>query len=228
MEIRYFGHSAIQITVEGATILVDPFVTGNAFAESVVSVDELRPDVILVTHAHGDHWGDTVAIAATTNALVVANYEITEYLAREHGNSNSHAMNSGGTSTFPWGELRMTYARHSSSFPDGTYGGNPNGFLLFAEGKVVYLMGDTDVFAEMGWIGQDYAIDVAFMPIGDCFTMGPADSVRAAELLQPALTVPVHYNTFPPIRVDEQAWAIRMDEAGFAARVVEPGESFVL
>ena len=228
MEIRYFGHSAIQIAVEGATILVDPFITGNALAESAVTVDELRPDVILVTHAHGDHWGDTVAIADATDALVVANFEITEYLERKHRNSNTHAMNTGGMSTFPWGTLKMTYARHSSSFPDGTYGGNPNGFLLFAEGKVIYLMGDTDVFAEMGWIGQDYAIDVAFMPIGDCYTMGPADSIRAAELLQPALIVPVHYNTFPPIRVDEQAWAVRMDEAGFAARVVEPGESFVL
>jgi L-ascorbate metabolism protein UlaG (beta-lactamase superfamily) len=228
VEIRYFGHSAIQIAVDGATILVDPFITGNPFAESVVSADELQPDVILLTHAHGDHWGDTASIAKASGALVVANFDITQYLAREHAYTNAFAMNTGGMSAFAWGRLKMTYARHSSSFPDGAYGGNPNGFLLFAEGRIIYLMGDTALFAEMDWTGREYDIDVAFMPIGDCFTMGLKDSLRAAEMLKPALTVPVHYNTFPPIQVDVEDWAVSMDDAGFAARVLDPGESFGL
>lgn len=226
MEITYFGHSALQIRVAGATILVDPFINGNRFAETVVSVESLRPDVILLTHAHGDHWGDTAAIAEASDALVVANYEITQYLSRQHGYEKSFGMNTGGRRDFGWGRLTVTYARHSSSFPDGSFGGNPNGFVLDADGCTAYLMGDTALFAEMEWIGRDHDIDVAFMPIGDCFTMGPDAAVRAAGMIKPGLTVPVHYNTFPPIEVDVDAWAESMAGAGFAARIVEPGETF--
>ena len=226
MEITYFGHSALQIRVSSATILVDPFITGNRFAESHVSVEELKPDVILLTHAHGDHWGDTAAIADASGALVISNFEITQYLARQHGYEKSFGMNTGGRRDFDWGRLTVTYARHSSSFPDGSYGGNPNGYILDSDDRTIYLMGDTALFSEMEWIGNDHDIDVAFMPIGDCFTMGPDASVRAAGMLKPALTVPVHYNTFPPIEVDVDAWAESLDNAGFAARIVEPGETF--
>lgn len=127
MTITYFGHSALQIETNGTTLLVDPFITGNGLAEGVVTADELNPDVILLTHAHGDHWGDTPAIAERTGALVVANFEITSYLGRVHGYENTHPMNTGGSWTFDWGRVTQTYARHSSSFPDGTYGGNPLG-----------------------------------------------------------------------------------------------------
>jgi L-ascorbate metabolism protein UlaG (beta-lactamase superfamily) len=228
MKVTYFGHSAFQIetTADGkaTTLLFDPFITGNKHAEGAgIMPDSLTPDVILLTHAHGDHWGDTVSIAKRTGALVVAPYEITEYLKREHQYENVHPMNTGGAWSFAWGRVTNTYARHSSSFPDGTYGGLASGFLLEIEDKTVYNSGDTCAFAEMAWIGEDYEIDLAFLPIGDDFTMGPKEAVRCVEMLKPKLVVPVHYNTFPYIVADPQDFAARTADAGFEARVLEIG-----
>jgi L-ascorbate metabolism protein UlaG (beta-lactamase superfamily) len=225
MTLTYFGHSAFQLTVGETEILVDPFISGNPLASKVVDAADLNPDFILLTHAHGDHWGDTPDIAKRSNAVVVSNFEIIQYLSRKHGHDNSVAMNTGGSWNFDWGRVTQTYARHSSSFPDGTYGGNPNGFLIEAEGKTIYALGDTSLFAEMEWIGSTHAIDLALMPIGDCFTMCPDDSVRAAEMLQPALTIPIHYNTFPAIEVDTSKWVALMAESGHLTRVMGPGES---
>lgn len=225
MTITFFGHSVIQIETNGTTLLVDPFVTGNGLAEGVVSADDLNPDVILLTHAHGDHWGDTPAIAERTGALVVANFEITSYLGRVHSYENTHPMNTGGSWTFDWGRVTQTYARHSSSFPDGTYGGNPNGYLLRLEGKCLYLAGDTCAFSEMSCLADDKGIDVAFLPIGDDFTMGPEEAVECVEVLKPRLTVPIHYNTFPYIEVDVSRFTNAMDAAGYEARVLAPGET---
>ena len=206
MELTYFGHSAFQIDVDGTKILVDPFITGNPLADGVATADSLSPDYILLTHAHGDHWGDTPDIALRSNAIVVANFEITQYLSQKFGHERVQPLNTGGSWEFEWGRVTQTDARHSSSFPDGTYGGNPNGFLIEAEGKTIYALGDTSPFAEMAWIGDDYSIDLALMPIGDCFTMGPRLSVRAADLIRPSLTVPIHYNTFPTIEVETSKW----------------------
>lgn len=228
MELRYFGHSAFQLSINGHTVLVDPFITGNPIAERVVSPGDLKPDVILLTHAHGDHWGDTPGIAAGSDALVVANYEITEYIQREHGHARVHPMNTGGSWEIDWGTVVMVDARHSSSFPDGTYGGNPNGFILIAEDTCIYNLGDTSPFAEMAWIGEDYDVDLALMPIGDCFTMGIPGSVRSADMIQPALTMPVHYDTFPPIEVDTAEWEQAMAARGYKTRVVKPGETITL
>ncbi|MEZ4697234.1 MAG: metal-dependent hydrolase [Rhodothermales bacterium] len=228
MKITYHGHSAIQIEIGSHVIQVDPFITGNAIAESVVSADELEADTILLTHAHGDHWGDTPAIAKRTGATVVANYEITTYLGREHQYDNTVGMNIGGSWELAWGKVKQTVARHSSSFPDGTYGGNPNGYLLWAEGKCLYLAGDTDRFPDMQWIGDDNQIDIAFLPIGDCFTMGPAEAARAVEMLRPALAVPIHFNTFPAIETDADAWVEDLGRRGFKGRVMAPGETIEL
>ncbi|GIV60979.1 metal-dependent hydrolase [Rhodocaloribacter litoris] len=228
MKLTYFGHSAFQIETGDTTILVDPFLTGNPHTEGVVQAGDLNPDVILLTHAHGDHWGDTPDIARRTGAQVVANFEITQYLQKQHGHENVLPMNTGGSWTFAWGRVTQTYARHSSSFPDGTYGGNPNGYLLHIEGKCVYALGDTCPFAEMAWIGEDHTVDVALMPIGDCFTMGPEDSIRAARLIRPGLVIPIHYGTFPLIEVDVEAWARRMRTAGFEPKVLKPGETLAL
>lgn len=228
MELTYFGHSALQIKTEKATLLFDPFITGNSKAEAVTSVEALTPDVILLTHAHGDHWGDTAEIAKRTGAMVVANFEICEYVKRVHEHSRVHAMNSGGSWNFDWGHVTFTYARHSSSFPDGTYGGNPNGLLLKLEGKCIYNLGDTSPFSEMQWIGEEHDIDVALMPIGDCFTMGSAGAIRSAKMLKPALTIPIHYDTFPPIEVDVAEWENGMDAAGFSTKVLSPGETILL
>ncbi len=227
MTLTYFGHSAFQIETGAATLLFDPFITGNPLAEPVVSPESLNPDVIILTHAHGDHWGDTMAIARRSGAMIVANYEITTY-AQGQGHDRVQPMNTGGSWTFGWGRLTQTYARHSSSFPDGTYGGNPNGYLVHLDDTVVYCAGDTCPFAEMAWLGEDHAIDLALLPIGDCFTMGPSGAVRAARMLKPRLTIPLHYDTFPPIQVDTDAWAASMHDAGFATRVLGPGDVHVL
>ncbi len=223
MQLTYYGHAAFQIDTGRAKILFDPFISGNPHTADVVTADELSPDVIVLTHAHGDHWGDTMDIARRSGALVVANIEITNYV-QANGHDHVHPMNTGGASNFEWGRLKQTYACHSSSFPDGTYGGNPNGYLLEVANRCVYAAGDTCPFAEMAWIGEDHAIDVALLPIGDCFTMGPEDSIRAARMLRPALVVPVHYNTFPAITADIGKWKALMDEAGFAARILSPGD----
>ena len=228
MKIKYFGHSTLEMEVEGTRVLVDPFFTGNPFAESVARADELSPDVILITHAHGDHWGDTETIATRTGALVVANHEIVTYLTHKTGHQNVHGMNIGGSVRFDWGVVTQTYARHSSSFPDGTYGGNPNGYLIESGDNgdnIVYLAGDTGLFAEMDWLGSDHQIDLAFLPIGDCYTMGPKDAVKAAHMVKAGTTVPVHFSTFPPIQVDVNQWEAMMLDAGLKPHVMQPGET---
>ncbi|MDX1548587.1 MAG: metal-dependent hydrolase [Rhodothermales bacterium] len=228
MKLTYFGHSAFQVETGGTTLLFDPFLTGNKHAEEAgIAPGDLAPDVILLTHAHGDHWGDTLAIAKRTGALLVANYEIIQYAAGQ-GHDHGQPMNTGGAWTFEWGTVIQTDARHSSSFPDGTYGGNPNGFIVHAEGRCLYNTGDTSPFAEMAWIGEDHTVDLLLMPIGDCFTMGPKASLRAARMIGPKQTVPLHYGTFPLIEVDTDAWRRQMEEAGFPARVLAAGETLDL
>lgn len=225
MKITYFGHSAFSIETNGTRLLFDPFISGNKHTEGVVQAEDLEADYILLTHAHSDHWGDTPEIAKRTGAQVVGNFEIATYIQEIHGHENVQPMNTGGWWTFDWGRVQQTYARHSSSFPDGTYGGNPNGYILHLEDKCLYNLGDTALFSEMEWIGNDHDIDLAFMPIGDCFTMGPADSLRAAELLKPGLIIPVHHGTFPYIEVDTDEWTRTIADAGFEGRVMQPGES---
>jgi L-ascorbate metabolism protein UlaG (beta-lactamase superfamily) len=228
MTLTYFGHSAFQIETNGTTLLFDPFITGNKHAEGKISPDELSPDVILLTHAHGDHWGDTPDIAKRTGALVIGTYEVAQYIAREHGHENTHAMNTGGSYTFEWGRIKLTYARHSSSFPDGTYGGSPNGYLLEIEGKVIYNTGDTCPFSEMAWTGEDYDVDLMLTSIGDNFTQGPEDAVRSVRMVNPKLTVPLHYNTFPVIEIDMNRWTRAMKEASFETKVLGVGETLQL
>lgn len=228
MRLTYFGHSAFQIETDDVTLLFDPFITGNGHTEGVVTPDALDPDVILLTHAHGDHWGDTPDIATRTGALVVGNFEITQYISREHDHDAIQPMNTGGSWDFGWGEVTQTYARHSSSFPDGTYGGNPNGYILYLEDTCIYNTGDTCPFAEMNWIGADHDVDVMLAPVGDCYTMGPEDAMQAADMIAPGLLIPLHYNTFPHIEIDLDAYRALADEAGHATRVLDPGETLDL
>lgn len=228
MELTYFGHSAFQIESNGKTLLTDPFIDGNKHTDGVVTADRLHPDVVLLTHAHGDHYGNTPDILRRTGAQVVANYEIIQYLAGELDHDAGHPMNTGGSWEFDWGTVTMTYARHSSSFPDGTYGGNPNGFILRLEGKTIYNTGDTCYFAELEWYAARYDIDLLLLPIGDDFTMGPEEAVAVADILDPELTVPLHYDTFPYIEVDTDEWAKMMEDADLEAQVIDPGESLTV
>lgn len=200
MQISFHGHSVVKIITASHTILIDPFISGNGQTDLVAS--EEQPDVILLTHGHNDHVGDTIDIAKRNDALVIATFELARYL--ESQGVRTHAMGLGGAYEFEFGRVKYTQAFHSSSFTtaDGEiiYAGMPGGILFTEGGKTVYHAGDTALFGDMKLIGERNAIDVAFLPIGDNFTMGPEDAAYATELLKPKVVVPIHYNTFPGIQ----------------------------
>ncbi len=202
VQIIYHGHACFTIQTGQANLLIDPFLTGNAMAD--VTPEQVKPDYILVTHAHGDHLGDALPIARRTGATVISNNEIHTYMAK-HG-VKSHGMHIGGAHVFPFGKVKLTIAHHGSSFPDGSYGGNPCGFLLWLDGKLLYHAGDTALTYDMTLYGAE-GIDVAMLPIGDNFTMGPEDAVKAVGFLQPKMAILMHYNTFGVIAQDAQAVA---------------------
>lgn len=231
MKITYFGHSAIQIETRGSVILVDPFISGNSWTDGVVAADDLNPSTIVLTHAHGDHWGDTPEIAQRSGAQVVATFEIVQYLANQHGHENGLPGNTGGRIPLDWGSVLFTHARHSSSFPDGTYGGVANGLLFQIEGSTVYHAGDTSPFPDMQWLGDRYSIDLALIPIGDCFTMGPEDSLLAVDMIKPSRVIPIHYNTFPPIELSDSQldeWAAGVRERGAEPIMLGAGDALEL
>ncbi|MFC7373384.1 metal-dependent hydrolase [Fictibacillus iocasae] len=225
MKITYHGHSVLHVEEGGHSIWVDPFLSGNELC--TIRSDEIKADVILLTHGHNDHVGDTVKIAQRTNALIVAPFELAEYL--ESKGLQTHAMHIGGGRAFNWGKVKFTQAFHGSSYSeeDGTvvYTGMPAGILLTMNGKTIYHAGDTALFSDMKMIGERNAIDVAFLPIGDNFTMGPEDAKDAAEWVNAKLTVPIHYNTFPPIKQDPHAFVKQLKVKG---RVLESGETITI
>jgi len=215
--ITWHGHATFSLNIGGTAVVVDPFFAPNN-PVAKTKADNAAADFILQTHGHGDHIADTIPLAKRTGALVVANFEICNWLAAQ-GHQNVHAMNTGGGWNLPFGRVKMTYALHSSGLPDGSYGGNPGGYVITAEGKNVYVSGDTALFSDMALIGKA-GLDVAILPVGDNFTMGPEDSIEAIRLLKPKVVIPCHYNTWPPIAIDAQAWANRVAEQTDARPVV--------
>ena len=220
--MRWLGHACLWFETDGGKLLVDPFLTGNSLAP--VKADELKPDFILVSHGHGDHVGDTIPIAKRTGAMCISNYEIAGWLQKQ-GVKKTHGMQHGGSFQFPFGRVKLTQAFHGSQLPDGSDGGNPCGFLLyFNDGKKVYDAADTGLFGDMRLIGEE-KIDLALLPIGDNFTMGPSDSLRALALLTPGRVVPIHYNTFDLIKQDPEAWAAGVRQSRTAEPIVmKPGD----
>jgi L-ascorbate metabolism protein UlaG (beta-lactamase superfamily) len=225
VSLTWHGHATFTLDVDGHRIVVDPFFDDNPAART--QVEDVAADFILLTHGHGDHTGDAVALARRTGALVIANFEICNWMAKQ-GHEKSHAMNTGGGYDFPFGRLQMTMALHSSSLPDGSYGGDPGGYVLWASGKTIYFAGDTALFSDMQLIGRK-GLDLAILPVGDNFTMGPEDSLAAIEFLKPRQVVPCHYNTWPPIAIDVAAWAERVRRESSAEPVVPAvDEAFAL
>ncbi len=225
IHVTWLSHSAFLIEAAGSAILVDPFITGNPL--SPVKADEVEADYILVSHGHGDHIGDTVEIAQRTGATVIANFEICNWLGAQ-GLDNVHPQHIGGGFTYPWGRVKLTIAHHGSQLPDGSYGGNPCGFLFYIEDKKIYHACDTGLFYDMKLIGEE-GIDLAILPIGDNFTMGPEDALRAVKLIQPKQVIPIHYNTFDVIHQDAEQWAEKVEQAtGASVHVLQPNGSIVL
>lgn len=221
--ITWLGHNAWLLESGMRTILVDPFL--NDSPTSPVQADAVKADCILLSHGHGDHVGDTVAIAKRTGATVLCNFEVGEWLKKKGVASNQVVgMNPGGGVAQPFGHVKFTIAHHSSSMPDGSYGGVPGGFLITLNGKRLYFACDTALFLDMKLVGSA-GLDLAVLPIGDLFTMGPEDSIEAVKLLSPKRVAPCHYNTWPPIEQDAAAWADQVRSQTSAEPVVlEPGD----
>ena len=223
--LTWYGHATLGLKTGGYNLLIDPFFNNNPAASA--SADQVAADYILVSHGHGDHVGDTLDIAKRTGAKVISNAEIAGWLNNQ--GVDAHGQHIGGGYAHPFGYLKLTLALHGSALPDGSNGGNPAGFLLTTnDGHKIYMACDTGLFGDMRLIG-DEGIDLAVLPIGDNYTMGPADALRAVKLLEPKYAIPIHYNTWDLIAQDPNAWAESVQaDTSTQVTVLEPGGTFTL
>jgi L-ascorbate metabolism protein UlaG (beta-lactamase superfamily) len=223
--LTWYGHAALGLETGGFHVLIDPFLSGNPVAS--ISPDSVPADFILVSHGHGDHVGDTEQVSKRTGALVISNFEIASWFAEK--GLKTHGQHIGGGYHHPFGYLKLTQALHGSVLPDGSNGGNPAGFLLTTlDGHKLYFAQDTGLFGDMRLVGEE-GIDLAVLPIGDNFTMGPDDALRAVHLIQPRHVIPIHYNTFDKIAQDGSGWAERVRrETSAQVHLLKPGGLFTL
>jgi len=223
ISVQYLGHSCFLLTTAKAKILLDPFLTGNPRAAT--TAEKVPADFILVSHAHGDHYGDAVAIAKRTGATIVAPYELALHAGAQ--GAKVHPMGCGGGKDFPFGRVQLTVAHHSSSVDEGgkvISVANPVGFLIRADGKTIYFAGDTALTMDMDLLGRRNPIDLALLPIGDNFTMGPSDAAEAVRLLKAKRAVPMHYNTLDLIEVDPAIFKKEAEKHGCQVDVLKSGE----
>jgi L-ascorbate metabolism protein UlaG (beta-lactamase superfamily) len=223
-KLTFLGHSCFLLEHEETTCIFDPFITGNPL--STLKISEIQPTVICLTHAHGDHLGDTIPLAEATGALVVTTNDLGLYL--ETKGLNVHRMHIGGSHLFEWGRVKLTIAHHGSSILENgkvIMMGDPCGMLVTLGGKTVYHAGDTGLFLDMKLIGEMNSIDVALLPIGDNFTMGVLDAVKAVEFLKPKTAIPMHFSTFPIIENDPKAFLSGVKNLGITAQLLKPGET---
>lgn len=224
LKLTYLGHSAVLLSDGTHDVAIDPFLKDNPLASA--KPEDINAKFVVLTHGHGDHLGDTVAIAKRNDAMVIATFELANYCNKQ-GVEKVHHMNTGGSFTFPFGKVKLTIAFHSSATPDGQYMGDPNGLIIEMGGKTVYHAGDTALFSDMKLIGEMHDIDIMLVPAGDNFTMGVEEAAKAVEFVKPKIAVPVHYNTFPVIKIDPQEF-IKKLPAGVEGKVMKPGDTLDL
>ena len=225
MKITFLGHACLQIELKNKILIVDPFISGNPKNDKI-EVNGLKADYILITHAHQDHTLDVEAIAKQTGATLISNYEIiTHYGAK---GIQGHPMNHGGSYDFDFGTLKYVNAIHSSSFADGTYGGQPGGFILSAEGKSIYIAGDTALTYDMKLFGEEFDLNLAILPVGDNFTMGYIDALKASQFLNCNRVMGYHYDTFGYIEIDHDTVANYFIDHGVTLELLKIGEAITL
>ncbi len=220
IKLTYHGHSVFEIKTDNHNIIIDPFINGNKHTK--IKPADIKADYIILTHAHGDHFGDTLEIAEKNNATVIAMNELADFISSK--GLKSHNLDIGGGFQFPFGRVKLTIAHHSSSY-QGVYMGDPAGVIVTIEGKNIYHAGDTSVFLDMKLIGEMHPIDIAILPIGDNFTMGIDDAVKAAEFLNPKLVIPMHYNTFDVIKADPEEFKRKIESIGKKCTVMQSNET---
>lgn len=225
MKLRYFSHSAFQVTTsKGIRILIDPFLDDNP--TSPVKSNDINADFIILSHAHGDHLGDTLKIAKRCNSKIIAVNELANYCKSK--GAEVHNMHIGGGHNFDFGRVKFTIAHHGSQTPDGQYAGEPAGILLTADDKTIYHTGDTSLFYDMKLIGEMNPVDYMLVPIGDNFTMGIPDAVKAVEFVNPKIVIPMHYNTWPLIEGDPEVFRSKVEKSGKKCKVLKFGEEIEL
>ena len=225
MKAIYYGQSTFMIETGGKKLLFDPFITPNPLAKDI-DINNLKPDYILVSHGHGDHVADLIAIQKNSGAIVICIAEIAGWLQKQ-GIDNAHGMNIGGAFNFDFGKVKMVVAIHSSTLPDGSPGGNPAGFVLYAEGKKIYYAGDTALTSDMKLLA-DENIDWSFLPIGDNYTMGPDDAIKASDFVDCKNVVGMHYDTFPVIKIDKDEVMRKFNAAGIYLELPGIGDTVML
>ena len=223
MKVTYFGHACFSAVVGGKILLFDPFISGNPLAKAI-DAKSVAADFILVSHGHDDHVGDALEIAKRTNALVIANFEVATWFEAQ-GVPRAHPLNHGGGYRFDFGRVKLVNAVHSSTMPDGTNGGNAGGFVIESADGNFYFSGDTALTLDMKLIGESTKLRFAALCIGDNFTMGPDDAVKAAEFVGCNEILGVHYDTFPPIKIDHAAAREKFKAAGKNLHLLSIGET---